>query len=46
MLGHPLNFLAGYRGRFLQCDSHIATLVERRSRFVMLVQVGGKDSER
>jgi IS30 family transposase len=26
-------------------NSHIATLVERRSRFVMLVQVGGKDSE-
>lgn len=27
------------------CNSHIATLVERRSRFVMLVRVGGKDSE-
>lgn len=26
-------------------NSHIATLVERRSRFVMLVRVGGKDSE-
>lgn len=26
-------------------NSHIATLVERRSRFVMLVCVGGKDSE-
>lgn len=25
-------------------NSHIATLVERRSRFVMLVRVGGKDS--
>ena len=22
MLGHPLNFLAGYRGRFLQCDAY------------------------
>ena len=26
-------------------NSHIATLVERRSRFVMLVKVGGKDTE-
>lgn len=26
-------------------NTHIATLVERQSRFVMLVQVGGKDSE-
>ena len=25
-------------------NSHVATLVERQSRFVMLVQVGGKDS--
>jgi len=26
-------------------NSHVATLVERQSRFVMLVQVGGKDSD-
>ena len=27
------------------CNTHVATLVERSSRFVMLVWVGGKDTQ-
>jgi len=53
----PLNSLPGRtfakqmsregEGDLLSCakNSHIATLVERTSRFVMLVKVGGKDSD-
>ena len=33
------DLLAGSR------NTHVATLVERSSRFVMLVRVGGKDTE-